>query len=289
MPIPFEELAGSPRIRIAEGRFTATREFKIAWGDSVSFAVELLGGYQNVGGSFVFSEPAIFPGVPQAVCRDVEFDPFPLDKIATNASAALVGNTNLPPFALVTARYTIPANNNRRQRRKHQPDVPPGTFLTYSGELSAEYCTVPARTFRWSADDSPLADDFGASLLIPTEEIVLMWERVPYELAPWDAIRDARGKLNDAPFFNHAAGTVLFLGAETAFEHQFGGDVLVRLTYRFKVREVQSTASATTLLGWNHFYRDEAVAGEHWLELVDHDANSPYASVDLMTLFTFEP
>jgi hypothetical protein len=289
MPVPFEELAGSPRIRIANGHFSATREFKIAWSDTISFAVELLGGYQNIGGTFVFSDPAIFPNVPQAICRDIEFDPFPSDMISTNASAALTGSTNLPPFALVTARYSIPAHNNRRQRRKHQPEVPAGTYLTYRGELGAESLSIPGRTFKWSGDDEPLCEDISPSTLIPTEDIALLWERVPIELAPWNAMRDARGKVNSGNFFNHGPGTVLFLGAETAFEHQLVGDVLVNLTYRFKVREVQSTASSTTLFGWNHFYRRDAIAGEHWLQLVDDDANPRYSSVDLQTLFTFEP
>ncbi|MBX3411566.1 MAG: hypothetical protein KF708_02520 [Pirellulales bacterium] len=289
MPIAFEELVGSPRIRIADGRFFATREFKIAWSDTIDFAVELLGGYRNIDGTFVFSEPAIFPGVPQAICRDVDLDPFPPDKIVTSASSSLVGNTNLPEFALVTARYTIPLHNNHRQKRKHQPEVPPGTFLTSQSEVGSEQATLPGCAMQWKEDESPFDGDMVLGKLLPTEELTEIWEKVPIELAPWDAIRDARGKVNDAPFLNHAAGTVLFLGAETTLENQLAGDVLVKLTYRFKVREVPSTSSPDLLFGWNHFYRGAAHAGEHWLEIADLDHNAPYPAFDFMKLFTFEP
>lgn len=288
MPVSFEELVGSPRIRIADGRFMATREFKIAWADTVDFAVELLGGYRNVGGTFVFSEPAIFPGVPQAICRDIDLDPFPTDKIVTNASASLVGNTNLPEFALVTARYAILPHNNRRHRRKHQPDVPPGTFLTSHSAVGTEQAALASCALQWKVDDEPFDPDIMFGKLLPTEELTEIWEKVPIDLAPWDAIRDARGKVNDAPFLNHGAGTVLFLGAETSYEHQILGDALVKLTYHFKVREVPSTATPDTLFGWNHFYRALANAGEHWLEIADQDDNAPYPSFDFGRLFSFE-
>jgi hypothetical protein len=104
---------------------------------------------------------------------------------------------------------------------------------------------------------------------------------------PWDAIRDLRGKVNSAPFLNFQAGTVLFLGAETKRDFQVLDPGMWRLAYRFKVRTVPSTAGSNALRGWNHWYRRNASAGEHWLEIADADDNRPYASGSFDALFQF--
>lgn len=277
MPVSFEELTGSPTVRISSGSFAGTRKFKIAWGDSVDFAVELLGGYRNIGGSFVTTGPAIFPGFNQAICRDAQFDPFPDDAISTPSSALLSVSTNQPPYAIVTATYAIEANNNGKQKRPDQPSVPNGTFLTYNGNFGAEYLTIPGRTFVWYIDGEPVAPDVNPGILIPTEDFTLTWERVPYQLAPWAAIEAARGRINSSTFMNKAVGTVLFLGCQTSYEHQFGSDVLVRLVYSFKVKTN----------GWNYFYRETASGGNHWLEICDEDLNRPYLSSAFTGLFAF--
>lgn len=286
MPVSFTELTGSPTVRIANGTFVGSRRFMIPWSNSIDFAVELLGGYRNIGGTFNFTGPSSFPGVPQAICRDAQFDPFPDDKIDTNAGATLASNTNQPPYAIVTAQYTIEQNNNGQQKRSDQPSVPNGTYLTYNGNLGAEYMTIPGRTFVWYLTGEPVAPDVNPGILIPTEDFTLSWERVPYQLVPWTAIRNARGRVNSSTFMGHVAETVLFLGAQTTYEHQFSGDVLMKLIYNFKVREVKSTAGST-LFGWNHFYCETADSGEHWLKVADEDANFPYATADLTTLFSF--
>ena len=120
---------------------------------------------------------------------------------------------------------------------------------------------------------------------MPVEELTLTWHRVPSP--PWDMIRDLRGKVNSSTFLNHPAGTVLFLGARTERDFQVIGTGLWRLAYRFRVKEVESTATAGTLYGWNRFYREQADASEHWLEIKDEDENRPYRSGNLNQLFQF--
>lgn len=285
MAVAFEELDNSPEIRFADGRLVATRRLKIDWADRFDFLIELYGGYRFVGGQFVFTPPAPFPAVPQAFVTDVEVAPFPPDRPDGSAVQTLAGGTNAYPFAVVTATYRIQFDDNN-QSRDDLPQVPEGTFLTYRGDLGSEYTSIPGRVWNWKvAGDPKLPADVNPGLLVPTEDFTLTWHRVPRP--PWDAIRDLRGTLNDATFLNHAAGTVLFLGARTERDFQLQDTGLWRLEYQFKVREVPSTASPAVRYGWNRFYREEAVGGEHWLEIEDADGNPPYVSGNFHQLFQF--
>lgn len=288
MPVAFEELVGSPQIRISDGRFLAMRRFKIAWADTVEFAVNLLGGYFSVGESFGYSPPAQFPAVPQAICREVEIDPFPPDRLESAAGPTLDSATNQPLYALVEARYRIQDHANHRQRRSNQPEVPAGTYLTYQGELGTMNVGLAGRHFQWFDTGEPLPAETRISLVLPTEQFRLKWERVPLPLVPWDTIRDLRGTVNAAQFLNHEAETVLFLGVKTSYEFQISGDVLVDLDYAFSVREHPGTADPLTKYGWNHEFRAPAVDGEHWTRFVARDSGAPvYPAGDFGLLFGF--
>lgn len=288
MPVTFEELVESPVVALDDGHFSATRRFKIAWSDTIAFTVELLGGWSAVDGALVYTPPAVFPSVPQAVPRRVRFTPFPADRIDVPASTSLSASTNLPPFAVVTAEYEIPDHANGQQFRRDRPAVPAGTFLTVHVDVGSESLHVPGRAWKWP-DGRPVPEDTQPGLVIPTEQIRCRWERVPLALVPWDALRDTRGKLNAAPFLNHAPGTVLFLGARSVHEFQLTGDVLVRLDYLFSAREVTSTADHHTLFGWNHFFREQPLGGEHWQPITDDDGRRPYELTDFGPLFEFAP
>lgn len=284
MAVVFEELAGSPSLRLADGKFQGTRKFKVAWSDVVDFVIELVGGYRVVSEVLTYVPPATFPLAPLATVGEVSCEPFPPDRPDGVSIVDLSTGANDYAWALVTAQYRI-RFEEANKARADLPDVPEGTLLTYSSDLGLEYEATPGRTFLWSADSSPVADDVHPGIVVPTEEMRLSWQRVPSP--PWDAIRDLRGKVNDATFLNHAAGTVLFVGARTSREFQILDPGLFRLDYHFRVREVQSTASAGTRFGWNHRYRQEAVTGEHWLEIADQDGNRPYAEGDFLDLFAF--
>ncbi|MGC3972393.1 MAG: hypothetical protein QM775_35135 [Pirellulales bacterium] len=63
-------------------------------------------------------------------------------------------------------------------------------------------------------------------------------------------------------------------------------DALWRIDYHFAEQTKPLVVGGYG--GWNHYYREQADAGEHWLEIADADGNPPYASGDFQTLFQFE-
>lgn len=285
MAVVFEELEGSPSFRVtAGGRFQGTRRFKVAWNDCADFVVELVGGYRMEEGSFVYTPPATFPLASHATVVEAQVEPFPPDNPDGSELASLTIGANRYEYALVTAQYGMLFDATNKSRAD-LPDVPAGTYLTYSSDLGAEYESIPGRSFVWYDDGEPVPDDMYPGILVPTEEVRLAWHRVPSP--PWDAMRDLRGKVNDSAFLNHAPGTVLFQGARTSREFQLQDPGMFRLDYHFRVREVQSTASGSTKYGWNFRYREQAIAGEHWLEIADLDLNRPYAAGDFSALFEF--
>lgn len=284
MGVPFEELDGSPRFRIAPGGTTATRRFKVAWGHWQAFARELLGVYRIVAGGFHFVVPSHML-LPNLVVSDLAVDPWPEEKITSGSQSSLASSANDYDFAIVTANYRTLYDVDNRPR-DDLPAVPDGTILTYSGELASELMSTPGRTWRWDVNGAPLPDDLFPGLVIPNGEHTLHWQRVA--LPPWSAIRRLRGRVNDATFLSAAAGTVLFLGARATRAFQFleeGG--FWSIEYSFAEKSAKSTVNPDTAKGWNHLYRDTASAGEHWLAIEDADGNSPYAAGNFATLFEF--
>jgi hypothetical protein len=198
---------------------------------------------------------------------------------------SLVSSPNDYPYALVTAHYrTLYDRDN--QPRDDLPAVPEGTILTYSGDLGAEYLTVPGRVWHWDAPPAnpQVPDDIQPALLLPSGAYRLTWRRVP--LPPWSAIRQLRGKVNASTFVGAGAETVLFLGARATREFQFldeGG--FWRMEYSFL--ESTKTLSGGAQAGWNHFYKETAAGGEHWVRILDADGNPPYRTGDFSQLFLF--
>jgi hypothetical protein len=97
-----------------------------------------------------------------------------------------------------------------------------------------------------------------------------------------------RGSVNAAPFLGAPAGNVLFLGARVSRRFQFVEDLgFWTLEYRF-AESSKRLSDGVTPVGWNHFFRENAFAGEHWVAIVDRDGNPPYASADFLELFAFE-
>ncbi|MBL9124454.1 MAG: hypothetical protein JNG90_12535 [Planctomycetaceae bacterium] len=286
MATPFEELAGSPTIHFRDGSFTAMRRLLVAWDDALPFLVELYGGWRLVGDELSVDPPSHFPGVPAALVTDITVEPFPPDSPNSNPAMTLASAANGYDRALLTVTYDIVFDLDNRARRD-LPAVPAGTYLTYRGAIGLESVATPGRIWKWAVDATAVGDDVRPAIITPTEEFTLTWYRVPQP--PWDAIRDLRGRVNDNPFLNFAAGTVLFLGVETKRDFQVLDAGMWRLAYRFKVRTVPSTATAGVVRGWNHHYRRHASASEHWLEIADQDNHRPYAAGSFAELFRFEP
>lgn len=288
MAVTFEELTGSPEVRIVDGRFHATRRFKVAWSDTIAFTVDLMGGYSAIGDSFYYTAPAAFPGVPQAICREVDIRPFPEDWIDTGAGATLSDATNQPLYAVVRAGYRIADHANHRQRRKGLPLVPEGTYLSYAADIGMQTVSLPSRGFVWQDNGAPLPANQHLGLQVPSEQFQLRWERVPVALVPWARVRQLSGTVNELDFLEHPAETVLFQGAKTTYEFQFSGDVLVTLEMRFSVKEQASVSDPELRFGWNHWFRPEPAAGENWVRVVTGDGGvPPYRPADWSNLFGF--
>jgi len=287
MSIAFEELAGSPRLTISQQTTTATRTFRVAWDDWQDFAAQLVGRYTTVGCSFDFVPPLEFPDMPNLVVSELDVEPFdPENPDGGEVSTLTTGANSYPDAgAKITARYEtlFDANN---QPRPDLPGVPSGTFLTYVADMGAEYQTIPGRVWRWNdtPDDPPVSPDINPGVLIPTGTYRLIWHRVA--LPPWSAIRQLRGKVNDGSFGGAPAGTVLMMGARITREFQFQrDDGFWRVEYRFAEKTVE--LSDGTKVGWNYFYKEKAVDGEHWVDIKDDDDQAPYKDGDFSGLFQF--
>lgn len=289
MSVPFEELIESPEVTLDDGLLKAVRRFKIDWDDSIDFCRELCGSWQIVDGSFVSTPPAPFPGLPQMVCRKAEFTPFPPDRIKTPASADLTTNTNQPEYALVTATYKIPENNNHRQRNNALRDLPPdGTFLTQSVDVGTTRIAIGARKMKFVDAGGALRDasaDTSIGVDLPVDQFTLSWERVPYLLVPWQKISDARGTVNSQTFNRYPPDSVLFAGCQLQYEFQFSGDVLCKLHYRFIAKTVRKNGNVPAS-GWTHVWLPEA--GD-FVEVVTSGPaqRKLYQSSDFRNLFTF--
>ncbi len=284
MATPFEELAGSPTIRFHDGSFTATRRLLVAWDQAIVFLVELYGGWRLIGNELSYDPPSSFPGVPAALVTDVTIEPFPADNPQADHVMTLASSTNGYDRALLNVTYGIAFDLDNRSRAD-LPVVPAGTYLNYRGEIGLESVATPGRNWKWATDSASVGDDVRPAIVTPTEDFTLTWYRVPRP--PWDSIRNLRGRVNDAEFLNFAPGTVLLRGSETKRDFQVLDAGMWRLAYRFKVRTVPSTATAGVQRGWNHHYRRNASASEHWLEIADQDNNRPYAAGSFEELFQF--
>ncbi len=285
MTIPFEELEDSPRIQVQQQGTTAWRRFRVAWSDWQPFARLLVGTYRVTAGRVRFVPPLPFPGIANLLVDELEVEP--LDGSSPNGTAigtAKQGTNAYPDGgALVTATYRTLFDQDNQSRVK-LPKVPGGTILTYQAELGVEYLSTPGRVWRWQGAPAPrvLAEDQFPGVLIPQGNFQLSWQRVP--LPPWDAIRALRGKVNQLEFVGAPAGTVMFLGAKATRQFQFierGG--FWKLEYVFAENTRHLAAGGE--VGWNYFYREQPVAGEHWLPIEDASGRPPYASADFAPLF----
>jgi hypothetical protein len=287
MSVAFEELEGSPRLEIGADGARATRSFRVAWDDWLEFARLLVGQYVVVGGEFTFVPPLPFPGWPSLLVAELSVEPMePGDPDALPLASPGSGTNRYTLCgARITARYEMQWEAVGRQRAE-LPQVPAGTYLTFEADLGAEHVPTPGRTWRWNVppDFPPVPDDVQPGVLLPYGALRLVWHRVP--LPPWDTIRALRGAVNATAFAGAPAGTVLFLGARARRQFQFLDDGgFWRLEYHFL--ENARPRAGGELVGWNYFYREQGVQGEHWIDIHDEDGRPPYRTAELHQLFTF--
>jgi len=278
--ITFQELEDSPRIKIKLNATTATRKFLVAWDDWKDFAIELLGSYTVTGTTTNITPPIEFPGVDNLIPIDVDVSPFMPDSPTGTVSVTLDGQHNeYAAGAVVTVSYETRFNTTS------PVTAPNGTWVTLEGDLGAEMMTVPGRMFQWTGTSTNLPDDANPGILVPTGQFSLTWHKVLFP--PWSTIRSLRGKVNSSSFLGAAAETVLFLGASYRRQFQVTNDSgHWEVVYRFA--ESSKQLASGSVGGWNHFWKEVAASGEHWVKIDAADNGElPYKTGDLSTLFNY--
>ncbi|HVU87353.1 MAG TPA: hypothetical protein VHD36_08525 [Pirellulales bacterium] len=274
MAVAFEELAGSPRIRVNEQGTSAVRTFRVAWADWQEFVQALIGTFRVLGLATEFVPPIEFPGLPYLIVTDVQVEPFdPENPDGTSAiDLGSFANTYSVAGARVTATYRTMFDEFSPSRRD-LPNVPGGTFLTYSADLGSERMTVPGRVWNWAGSSERVADDINPGIHVPHGSFTLRWQRVPNP--PWSQIRALRGKVNGSTFLSSPPGTVMFQGARASRRFQFVEDGgFWNLDYMF-AENTKTLSDGVTDVGWNHFYKEAALGGEHWVAIENQDGNPP--------------
>jgi hypothetical protein len=287
--ITFEEHEGSPTIDIAPGGVAGQRRFVVDWSDWDAFAQEVYGIYRDVGGLVVVIAPIPFPGNrPWLLPDTMHVEPY-AGSADGSPVTTLSSGTNGYAKALVTVNYRERFDD--RKDHPNNPDVPKGTYVTYKGDLSAEYSSPPGRTWMWENLAEQLPADVMPAILTPTGNFTLTWRRVLRP--PHGVIGRLRGKVNNATFMGAPAGCVLFLGGQLQRDFQPSDDVPIwRIDYRFLEKRSYLT-NGMTAVGWNYFFNSKPDSGnEHWQRITAAQSvvgnEYPYQSADFNTLFQYE-
>ncbi len=288
MSIAFQELAGSPRVRILEsGKVTAERDFQVAWSDWVSFVNELRGIYVSAGSQAApIVDPAYFPDCPALRVTAISVAPLdpqspagdtPLDDLSTTTNS-------YPGGARVNVEYGLRDTGNDKRKPAH----PPGTFLRWERDIGVDMLAVPARHWQWSGGPNTiLEDDLPIGVRVPVATHRLIWSNVAQP--PYDTIRTARGSVNDGDFLGAPVGCLLFSGAKVTEIFQLDGSLLYTLEYMFAEKTVPLVADPGTVVGHNCFYYGPGFGGENWFPVVSvGSGHNVYPATDFAALFQYE-
>ncbi|HKD37346.1 MAG TPA: hypothetical protein VKB78_11115 [Pirellulales bacterium] len=284
----FQELAGSPRVRILEsGRVIAERDFHVAWDDWVELVNELRGLYMAAGtkGAALVS-PACFPGNP--ALRVVAVSVTPLDEQSPDGDAALAdlstGMNTYASGARVRVEYGLVDTGSDRRKPPH----PAGTFLRWERDVGVDMVSIPARYWKWSGGPNTiLEDDLPIGVRVPVATHRLIWTNVARP--PYNTIRNTRGTVNADTILGADAGCLLFVGAKIVEIYQLDGSLRYTLEYLFAEKTVPLVADPTTVVGHNYFYYGPGSGGENWFEVVSvAGGHAVYPSADFAPLFQYE-
>jgi hypothetical protein len=281
MPASFEELLGSPKFAVSrDGNVSYHREFTCAWSDRFTFFWDLWGRWINYGGtSILVTAPANlgYIGLPNYIADNVNCQPYSGggEQAPTTQTFGISGGENNYTLAHFTVDYKpFPGSEDNSPDK---PDVPEGTYLEFSSEVSSEFLTLPGNKLYWGtfAEANKLPDEVNGGIQIGSEDFQLTWSRVP--VPPWSAIEDKKGKVNSSTFMGHAAGHVLFMGASRRRMFQLQDTALWTIGYHFKTRSED----------WRKQYRTEPAGNAGWEFVVDADNNKLYETTSFDSLFQF--
>lgn len=270
MPVAFDELVSSPRYSGNAGELTAIREGIISWGAINTLYAELFPG--PVAGKP--SLPALLSGSTVLFADEVEFAPFHSDGEIVSCSPL---NSYDKALAKITYR-TIPYT---------QGGGASDQIITRRTERSGEFLTLRNTGVRWVGEANPIADpEAQAGLFVPSKVIAVTLHRVtPTFYATLKTASDLLiGKVNNATFEGHAAGTILYEGMSDEQTVTADGSQPYQVELRFNVRIVYNQGSSTPL-GWNFFFDDSPDQGK-WREMETMDGKPIYLSGDFSTLYS---
>jgi hypothetical protein len=288
MSIPFQELAGSPRVRIAEsGKVTAERDFHVAWSDWTAFVNQLRGLYISAGSQAAsVVEPAYFPGNPALRVVGINVDPLDGQSPAgtPELSDVLVGTNSYVSGARVRVEYGLRDTGGDKRKPAH----PAGTFLRWERDVGVDMLAIPARYWKWSGGPNTiLEDDLPIGVRVPVATHRLIWSNVAQP--PFGTLRATRGAVNDSEFLGAPAGCLLFAGARITEVYQLDGGLLYTLEYLFSEKTVPLVADPSSVVGHNYFYYGPGSGGEYWFPVVSvAGGHNVYPSADFAPLFQFE-
>ena len=275
MPIPFQELGGSPVETYDVDGFRAQRQFLIAWDDRDAFAADVLGMALEHGGRTWAS----YPGKSSVFAVQLRYEPFdPNSPDAQNLSGL---TESLNRYTGSFAKATVEYHTVNLRDRSDGPENEIGTHLTYRMSFAAVEQPITPRGWSWTDNLAPAPSDLVLVKAVPMTEHRLTWHQVINP--PWNAIRDLQGKVNAAEFLNCPSGTLLFEGAEANKLFRSGydagsSDFCWQIAYLFREKSVKQGGA---VFGWNHAYRDDPPG---WAELTN-GAGPLYDAGDFTPLF----
>ncbi len=179
MSIAFQELAGSPRVRILEsGKVTAERDFKVAWTDWVAFVNVLRGRYLSAATqAATIVSPAYFPDNPGLRVVSISVDPF--DGQSPSGDRELTDPSIETNSYASGARVRVEYGLRDSGGDKHKPRHPNGTFLRWERDVGVDMVAVPARYWKWSGGPTTiLEDDLPIGIRVPVATHTLVWSNV---------------------------------------------------------------------------------------------------------------
>lgn len=185
-------------------------------------------------------------------------------------------------YVRATVRFKGDCLNLGAGSGEDQPTVPSGTYLSYNREASAMLQTMPGHGFQWATAGTQVETDVDVGKVITTAAHTFRWTNVTDP--PWDAINEARGRVNDRTFLGRPAGTLLFSGDTVDREFNEDGTDTYQVGYTFHERSFSVGTAYTTVYGWNHFWNAEQ---NRWEKVVwqDDPTRAVYEEYDLSELF----
>lgn len=281
--ISFEELDRSPSISGGDDGMNAMRRFKVAWSDWPNFVAELKGVPIDTAGQITAGEGIQFPGYESLKVHNWTVEGFDQES-PTGGFTGMVDDANTyGGGALVTASYKTPGDGEGTGDAT--VTVPEKTYLTYEGDYSSSFMTIPNRNWKWSGTGVVLSQDVPFGLLMQHSVHRITWHNVVRP--PWTAQKNLVGMINSGTFGRWETEQLLYMGTQIRSTLMFpptrnrAAVTLYDLTHTFMYRHGYS---------WNKFYNPVKDGGTHWqqIEAVD-GGEKPYTlSASFATLFQYE-